>query len=352
MAPITPVDGAPQAADQVPQEPPVSTVRSRAVAQSPALRFLLTAVGKLVLSLVAISALVFVASAAIPGDPARAILGKDATASQITAFRQTHGLDEGVLTQYGKFLGNALHGDFGVSYAANNPVQDVIGQRLERTLILVLFGWVAAALVAVPIGLASGKRRGRRSDMAVSLVTLAIGALPEFVIAILLVLVFGVWLKIFPVDSSAVGFASNPFDAASSYVLPAVTVALTIVPYVIRLTRANAREVVSEPYIRSAVLRGVGGWRLTNRHILTNAAPPVVNVLALQFVGSIGGVVVTETVFGFPGLGQLLVQSVGTRDLPVVQAIALILGLFFVVVNILADAIVVLLTPKLRGAGR
>jgi peptide/nickel transport system permease protein len=214
-----------------------------------------------------------------------------------------------------------------------------------------IFGWIVATLVAIPIGLASGKRRGKRSDMAVSFVTLAVGALPEFVIAILLVLIFGVWLKWLPVDSSAAGFSTNPFDAFESYVLPAITVALTIVPYVIRLTRANAREVVSEPYVRSAVLRGISGARLTNRHILPNAAPPVVNVLALQFVGSIGGIVVTETVFGFPGLGQLLVQSVGTRDLPVVQAIALILGVFFVVVNIIADAVVVLITPKLRGSG-
>jgi peptide/nickel transport system permease protein len=319
--------------------------------RSPIVRFAVSAIAKLLLSLIAISLVIFLASSVIPGDPARAILGKDATQSQIDAFRQEHSLDESVFTQYGKFVGNALHGDFGVSYAANQPVQDVIGDRLERTLALVVFGWIVATLVAIPIGLASGKRRGKRSDMAVSFVTLAVGALPEFVIAILLVLIFGVWLRWLPVDSSAAGFSTNPFDAFESYVLPAITVALTIVPYVIRLTRANAREVVSEPYVRSAVLRGISGARLTNRHILPNAAPPVVNVLALQFVGSIGGIVVTETVFGFPGLGQLLVQSVGTRDLPVVQAIALILGVFFVVVNIIADAVVVLITPKLRGSG-
>lgn len=344
MAPLAPVDGAPAV--------PEAAVAVRGRTSSTFARFLLAAAVKLVLSLIAISLIIFIASSVIPGDPARAILGKDATASQIAAFRQQHGLNEGVLTQYGHFIGNAVRGDFGVSYAANRPVQDVIGQRLGRTLVLVLFGWLAATIVAIPIGIASGKRRGGRSDMAVSFATLAVGALPEFVIGILLVLIFGVWLKWLPVDSSAAGFTSNPFAAASSYVLPAATVALTIVPYVIRLTRANAREVVAEPYVRSAVLRGIGGWRLTNRHILPNAAPPVVNVLALQFVGSIGGIVVTETVFGFPGLGQLLVQSVGTRDLPVVQAIALILGVFFVVVNIIADAVVIQLTPKLRGAGR
>lgn len=313
-------------------------------------RFLLVSLAKLVLSLLAISLLVFLITSAIPGDPARAILGRDATADQLAAFRHAHGLDRSLVSQYLHLLGNALHGDFGTSYAANRPVTDLIGPRLERTLVLVGFGWLAAALIAVPVGLAAGRRRGRRSDLATSFVTLALGALPEFVIAILLVLVFAIWFKLLPVDSSAAGFASNPFDAASSYVLPGLTVALTIIPYVTRLTRANTRETVAEPYVRSAVLRGISGWRLTTRHILPNAAPPVVNVLALQFVGSIGGIVVTETVFGFPGLGQLLVPSVGARDLPVVQAIALILGAFFVVVNILADLVVVALTPRLRSA--
>jgi peptide/nickel transport system permease protein len=133
-------------------------------------------------------------------------------------------------------------------------------------------------------------------------------------------------------------------------VLPTITLAILIIPYILRLTRANTREVVSEPYVRSAVLRGVSGRSLTTRHILPNAAPPVVNALALQFVGSIGGVVVTEAVFGFPGIGQLLVESVGTRDIPMVQAIALVIGAFFVVVNLLADVVVLLITPRLRTA--
>jgi peptide/nickel transport system permease protein len=317
-----------------------------------AARFLLAALGKLVLSLLAISLVVFVITSAIPGDPARAILGRDATADQIAAFRQLHGLDRSLVAQYLGMIGDALRGNFGISYAAGQPVSGLIGPRLGRTLVLVAFGWVAATLIAVPIGLASGRRRGRASDLVTSLITLALGALPEFVIAILLVLIFAIWWGVLPVDSSEAGFVSNPLDAVSAYVLPGLTVALTIVPYVIRLTRANTRETVSEPYVRSAVLRGIYGWRLTSRHILPNAAPPVVTVLALQFVGSIGGIVVTETVFGFPGLGQLLVQSVGSRDLPVVQAIALILGAFFVVVNILADLVVVLITPRLRVGGR
>lgn len=330
---------------------PTSQFRGRGRGRSVA-HFLLASLAKVILSLLAISLLVFLITVAIPGDPARAILGKDATAAQIEAFRQIHGLDRSLVTQYLGMIGNALHGNFGISYAADQPVSDLIAPRLGRTLVLVVLGWLAATLIAVPIGLAAGRRRGKRSDLATSLATLALGALPEFVIAILLILIFAIWLGVLPVDSSEAGFVSNPLDAASAYVLPGLTVAMTIIPYVTRLTRANTQDTVAEPYVRSAVLRGISGWRLTSRHILPNAAPPVVTVLALQFVGSIGGIVVTETVFGFPGLGQLLIQSVGSRDLPVVQAIALILGAFFVVVNILADLVVVVITPRLRVGTR
>src|SRR5262249_50914335 len=149
--------------------------------------------------------------------------------------------------------------------------------------------------------------------------------LPEFVIGLLLVFLLAVKIRLFPVNSTLAGFADTPWGSLSAYVLPAVTVSLTIIPYITRLARANARDVNAEPYIRAAILRGVKGSRLTYLHILPNAAPPVFNALALQFAGSIGGVVVTETVFGFPGIGQLLVQAVGTRDLPVVQAITMII---------------------------
>jgi peptide/nickel transport system permease protein len=316
----------------------------------PALRVLSRTVVKLVLSLLAVSILVFALTAAIPGDPARAVLGKDVTQAQLVAFKHTHGLDRSLPAQYTSWLTDFVSGDWGSSFASDTPVRELIAPRLERTLVLVVFGWLLAALVAVPVGLASATRGGKRFDLFGSGATLLIGALPEFVIGILLILVFGVWLGWFPVESSAVGLVSNPFAATRSYVLPSIAVALTIVPYILRLTRANARDVISEPYVRAAVLRGLPRRMVTVGHVLPNAAPPVVNALGIQLVASIGGVVVTETVFGLPGIGQLLVQSVGTRDVPVVQAIALIIGAAFVVVNVLSDTIVQFLTPRLRTA--
>lgn len=305
---------------------------------------------KLVVSLLAVSLLVFLLTVGIPGDPARAVLGKAATPSELVAFRAAHGLDHPLWAQYWDYLGQLLRGNLGTSYAAPVPVTSLVTDRLLRTLFLVLFGWTLAAIVSVSVGLASARRAGRWSDSVVSVLTLVASASPEFMTGLLLIFVFAFHLGWFPVDSSLAGFYNTPWPALSSYVLPGVAVAFTIAPYITRLTRANARDVISEPYIRAALLRGVGGARLTGRHVLPNAAPPVVNALALQFAGSIGGVVVTETVFGFPGIGQLLVQSVSERDLPVVQAIALIIGGTYVFINVMADAVVRLVTPRLRAA--
>jgi peptide/nickel transport system permease protein len=304
--------------------------------------------GKLVLSLLVISVLIFVLTAAIPGDPARAVLGKAATPGELAAFRAEHGLNAPIYQQYALFLWHLLQGRLGTSFASGQPVSAVIGARLLRTFYLVLLAWLIAAVVAVPGGIWTGRRAGSLVDSASSAIVLAVAALPEFVIGLLVVFVLAVRLRLLPVNSTAAGFSDTPWGDLSAYVLPAVTIALTIIPYITRLTRANAREVNSEPYIRAAILRGVPGRRLTYLYVLPNAAPPVLNALALQFAGSIGGVVVTETVFGFPGIGQLLVQAVGERDLPVVQAITMVIGAVYVIVNTFADAGVRALTPRLR----
>jgi peptide/nickel transport system permease protein len=292
---------------------------------------------------------VFAATSAIPGDPARAILGKTATQQQLVEFRKQHGLDDPVLTQYGHWVKGFFSGSWGTSFSSGLAVEQIIRPRLARTLTLAFAGWLIAALIAVPAGLYSARRSGRAGEVVSSIATLSLGAVPEFVVGIFLVLIFAGELGWLPTVSTQVGLVSTPLHAAKAYVLPSCALALTIIPYILRLTRANAREVISEPYIQSAVLRGVGGRSLTLRHVLPNAAPPVANALALQFAGSIGGVVATEYVFGFPGIGTQLVEAVGTRDIPIVQALALLLGIFFVIVNQIADLAVVALTPRLRA---
>jgi peptide/nickel transport system permease protein len=301
-----------------------------------------------VLTLLAISFVVFGLTAAA-GNPAHDILGMDATPDQIDAFTRAHHLDQPFLQRYVGWLWGALHGDFGISFQSNGPVWDVISPRIGPSLVLVVLSGLLIIVVSIPVGLIAGVRLQGRSDMVLTMVTLAIAAFPEFVIGLVLIVVFAGHLKWFPVDSTALNFGGL-FSAPSAYVLPAITVALGSIPYLIRLMRANARETTGETYVRSAVLRGISEPALSVRHVLPNAAPPIITALGLQLAGLIGGLIVAETLFGFPGLGQLIVKSAAARDAPVVEALALVIGTVFVVVNLLADAVVILVTPKLRDS--
>jgi peptide/nickel transport system permease protein len=305
---------------------------------------------KLVLTLFAISVVVF-GLTALAGNPAHDILGQDATKSQLAAFTATHHLDDPVVVRYLHWLGGVLHGDLGTSYASNGPVWAVVEPRLWRSLVLVAFAWLLIVLVSIPVGLLAGVRLRGKADVTATLITLAIAAFPEFVIGLVLIVVFAVKLKWLPVDSTAVS-QGGLFDAPTAYVLPGITIALGSIPYIIRLMRANSRDVASQTYVRSAVLRGITEPALSLRHILPNAAPPVVTALGLQLAGLVGGVIVAETLFGFPGLGQLIVQSAASRDAPVVETLTLMIGAAFVLINLLADAVVLKLTPKLRDAVR
>jgi peptide/nickel transport system permease protein len=305
---------------------------------------------RLVVTLIAITLVIF-GLTAIAGDPARDILGQYATDDQVAAFQQHYGLNDPLPLRYLHWLGGVLHGDLGISYQSGGPVWDVISPRLGPSVVLVLFAWAITVLVSLPIGLLSGVRLRGRKDASVTMLTLIVAAFPEFVLGLILAIVFGVELAWLPVDSTAIS-AGGVFDHPSAYVLPAATIALGTIPYIIRLMRANARDVASETYVRAAVLRGVTEPSLSLRHILPNAAPPVVTALGLQFAGLIGGVVVAETLFGFPGVGQLLAQSAASRDAPVVEALAVLIGTVFVLANLAADAIVVYVTPKLRDLVR
>jgi peptide/nickel transport system permease protein len=306
-------------------------------------------VAKLAVSLVAIAVITFVTTNAIPGDPARLALGRGATQEQLAEFRQLQGLDEPPVQRFFTWMGNALTGDWGTSFVSRRPVVDDIRPKITRTIILALLGFAIAVPVSLLLGLYSGLRGGSGVDLGTSIVTVVAAALPEFVIGLLLLLIFAVELGWLPIESSALVFSDSWLETARAYVLPAVALALTIVPYATRVMRANTREVSGEPYVRSAILRGVPGSRLARVHVFPNAAAPFLNVIALNLAGAITGVVALEAVFGFPGGGQLLVQAVGAKDIPVVQALALLFGAFFVLLNLAADALVAVLTPKLRN---
>jgi peptide/nickel transport system permease protein len=310
------------------------------------LRFIAGVVVKLVTTLFTVSIVIFLLIST-PGNTARDVLGEYATQQDLNRFDLQFGLNRSIVDRYLSWINGIFHGNLGKSFSTQGSVWSTISPALEKTVIEVVFAWLIIVIVAVPIGLFAGVRLRGRKDVALSFVTVALAAIPEFMIALVLVVVVGVKLGWLPLDSTALD-SGGVFSAPKAYVLPAITIALGVIPYTLRLTRANARDVSSEPYVRAAALRGIGEPALSGRYVLPNAAPPVVSALGLQLAGLVGGVFVAENVFAFPGIGQQIVQSAGQRDAPVVLAIALIIGAFFVVVNVAADVVVRLITPKLR----
>ena len=318
-------------------------LRSR-VARAIARRAVLT-----LATLVVVSAVVYSATLLVPADPAKVFLGKAATQEQIQAFRHREGLDRNPVVGYLLWSERFVRGDWGESIISQQSVTSLVVPRLQRTFLLALLAFLVAAPISILFGLAGGKRAGSLPDVSLSVVVLGLAALPEFVIGIGLLLIFSIELALLPVTSAAIlfGGARATVDA---YVLPTLTLALTAIPYMTRQIRSAVREVIATPFVRGAALRGLSRRTLTWRHVVPTASGRVVNVLCLSLAELMAGVVVVETVFAFPGIGQELVQSINSADVTVVQATALVIGTAYILLNFAADALVTVLNPKLRRA--
>jgi peptide/nickel transport system permease protein len=322
---------------------------SRLLSRHPLAAFAIRRVLAGLLGLFAVSVIVFAATQVLPGNAAVQILGRNATPQAVAQLSKQLGLDRSAVAQYTSWLTGLLHGNLGRSLAAQEPVSVYIGDRVRNTLVL---AGVAVALM-IPLGLAlgviAGVRRDRPTDHVITGLTLGAISLPEFVTGALLALLFGVWLKVLP-PVSLVSPGSDPLAHPAILVLPVVTLLLSGTAYIARMMRAGVIEAMGSDYVEAAVLNGIGRGRIVWKHALRNALAPTVQVLALTVQWLVGGVVVTETIFSYPGLGQGLVQAVQLRDLPVVQAVAMLLAAVYITINIVADLIVVLLIPRLRTA--
>jgi len=306
-----------------------------------------------VLVLWVVSLLVFVATLLLPGDPARAILGQQATPERVAALQHQLHLDLPVWQRYLDWLGGLFTGDLGTSTSTQGPVTALLGDRISASLVLL----VVAAVLATPVGLGLGTwssiRRDRAADQVVSGISLVIAALPEFVIGVALVVLLSTTVfKIFPsVTITAPGEAV--WDEPAQLVLPVLTLVLVVTPYITRMMRATMNEVLDSGYVEMARLKGVRERTVLVRHALPHAIGPVAQVVALQLAWLAGGVVVVEFLFRYPGIGQALIDAVGKRDVAVVQAITLLIAAVYIVVNLLADVVGILANPKLRTeAGR
>jgi peptide/nickel transport system permease protein len=300
-----------------------------------------------VLTLLAVSMLIFAATEVLPGDVASAVLGQGATAETLAVFRKELGLDLPATTRYMNWLTGALGGDLGVSMTNQRPILEEIAPRFLNTLFLACFAALIAIPLAVGLGIVSAINEGKSVDRASNVLSLMTISVPEFFIAYLLIMVFSVQLDWLPSLSTVfpeMALGERLYVTA----LPAITLTLLVTAHMLRMTRASVLSIMSQPYIEMAFLKGLTRSRIVIRHALPNAAAPIIAVVALNLAYLIVGVVVIEVVFVYPGIGQLMVDAVSKRDLPVVQACGLIFAGAFVVLNTLADVLAILVNPRLR----
>lgn len=302
-----------------------------------------------VVTLLLVSAFVFFVLEILPGDVATRILGRDATPESLQVLRDQLGLDRPALIRYFSWLGGLLTGDLGQSLVSSRSVWDILSPRIFNTVMLSLYAFVLYLPLTIIPALIQALTRDRAPDHGLSVVTLVLLSMPDFLLATILLLAFVLWIPLLPaislVDETS-GFA----EYMSAMTLPAVTLAIVMAVYAVRMLRDNLIEVLDSDYVRMAELKGLSRTRVLLRHALPNALVPTLNVTALNLAYLVGGVVVVEKVFSYPGFGTLLVDSLQLRDLPVIEATVMIAALVYVAANLVADVAAILLNPRLRTA--
>ena len=293
------------------------------------------------------SLLVFGLMRLVPGDPAVVVLGYKATPEGIKALREAFALDEPVPAQYLRWLGGVVRGDFGLDFRQNEPIGRMILDRLPVTLELTLLASLCAALVGVPLGLLGGGRRGGAADRAALAVGLVGVSIPDFWLGIMLILGLSLWAGLFP-SAGFVPLSEAPLDNLMSLALPAITLAVSRAAVLGRLTRAAVLDVVQRPFVQYARAKGLGERAILFRHVLPNAAIPIVTVLGLQVGYMLGGAIVVEMIFTLPGLGRLTLDAVLERNYPVVQSTVLVIGAMFMLVNLATDLLYGAIDPRVR----
>jgi len=309
--------------------------------------YLLRRISLIVLTLFLASIVIFAATQLLPGDVAQVMLGQFATPQAVENLRAELGLDRPAYVQYADWLGNFVQGDWGKSQVSRQAVKPMVLSRLRNSAMLAALALALYVPLGILLGVAAALKREKWLDQAISAVTMAFVGLPEFVTGLLLIGLFAISLGVLPANSSINPGAS--FREALPYlILPAITVSLTSLGYVARMTRASTIDVLRTDYIAAAELKGLSRAAVLVRHTLRNALLPTVTVIALGIGYLIGGLIVTEQVFGYPGLGRLLVYGIQRRDLILIQACSMVVVAVFCLANLAADLLYGLLNPRIR----
>jgi peptide/nickel transport system permease protein len=272
-------------------------------------------------------------------DPALILLPPEATKEDVALLRKEMGLDRPLIVQYGKFLAGMVQGDFGKSFVAQRPALSLVLERMPMTLWLAASGLLLALIISIPLGVLAAVRRNRIQDHSASVLAVLGQAMPLFWLDIMLIIIFAVKLRMLPASGAG---------SLRHVILPATGIAVSLLPILMRLTRSRMIEILSQDYIRTARAKGLGEKAVLFRHALRNALIPVITILGFQFGMLLGGAVITETIFAWPGVASLVVESIFNSDFPVVQAAVAVFAILIVMANLLTDIAIAWLDPKVR----
>jgi peptide/nickel transport system permease protein len=309
--------------------------------------YVLKRVGLALLTLVLLSMIIFFAGEVLPGDPGRAILGPFAAESAVKALDQQLGVNRPILTQYWTWLTGILHGDLGTSYQFRAPVSTFLWPALGRSLKLAAVAFVIVVPLSIVGGVLAALYRGRLVDRSISVAGLSLSTVPEFVSGIVLIVVFAIGLKWLPVSANAPA-GSSPLTQLRYLILPAIALVLILFGYIARMARAGTIEALDSDYVRTATLKGLPRSVVIRRHVLRNSLLPTITVIATQTGYLIGGLVVVETLFNYPGLGRLIFTAVTDKDFPMLEAGVLVIGVVYLVATLIADILYTVLNPRIR----
>jgi peptide/nickel transport system permease protein len=299
------------------------------------------------LTILVTSLIIFIVTQLLPGDVARVVLGREAGEAALAAFREENGLNDPLPQQYARWLGSFVVGDWGTSLSTRSEVFPVVTERLGNSLLLTFLTMLIAVPLALALGIIAGLNEDGVTDNAISIGSLAVVGLPEFVTGLVLIQIFSRWLGWLPANSS-IEPGLTFMEKLPMLILPAFTATLVLLAYIVRLTRAGVVEELKRPYVRTAILKGLPYRAVIIKHVLRNALLPTITVIAISFGWLISGLIVIENVFNYPGLGRLLVFAIDRQDLPLVQAVAMVTVIGFAVANLAADLIYAWLNPRIR----
>ncbi len=309
--------------------------------------YILRRIGFILLTLFLASIIIFAATQLLPGDVAQVMLGKFATEEALQNLREELGLNRPAYVQYFDWLGNFITGDWGESMLSRQPVRPLIMARLRNSAMLAMVALLFYVPIGIIFGVIAALRREKPLDQIISGFSMAFVGLPEFVTGLLLISAFAFGIAILPANSS-IAPGTTFREAFPSLILPAITVSLTGLGYITRMTRASTIDVLETDYVRAADLKGLPNRRVLSRHVLRNSLLPTITVVAFGIGYLIGGLIIAESVFGYPGLGRLIVYGIQRRDVVLIQASSMIVVTVFSISNLAADILYSVLNPRIR----